>query len=202
MTTEPPTFCDESDTGFGWISAEPPWMQRASHAIASNGGVWLIDPVDFAGLDDRVRTLGEPRGVIQLLDRHRRDAASVATRLGVPQLVTPQDVPDSPFEMITVPAIPGWRETGLWWAERQTLVVAEAVGTARYYCAPGRPLGVHPLLRMVRPPVTLLRFEPDHLLCGHGAGIHDDTTATLHGAVRRSRRELPALLPRLLTARR
>ena len=41
------TFCDESDGGFGWIAPEPPWMQRASHALAADGGVWLVDPTDF-----------------------------------------------------------------------------------------------------------------------------------------------------------
>ena len=70
-----PIFCDESDGGFGWISPEPAWMGRASHALAADGGVWLVDPVDFAGLDERVRSLGEPRAVLQLLGWHNRDCA-------------------------------------------------------------------------------------------------------------------------------
>jgi len=195
-------FCDESDDGFGWIAAEPTWMGRASHALAASGGVWLIDPVDVAGLDERVATLGEPRAVLQLLGWHHRDCAAVAARLGVPHLVCPVDVPGSPFEAIRVPGIPGWRETALWWAERRTLIVSEAVGTVRYYRAPGRVLGIHPVLRAFRPPRTLLRFEPEHILCGHGAGVHDGATEALRTAVGHARRDLPAALPRLVAARR
>ena len=44
--------------------------------------------------------LGEPAGVVQLLDRHNRDCAAVAAELGVPHLVVPDAVPDSPFEAI------------------------------------------------------------------------------------------------------
>lgn len=196
------TICDESDAGFGWISGGPLGMERASHALLAAGGVWLVDPVDFPGLDERVAALGEPRGVLQLLDRHTRDCAPVAARLGVPHLVTPSEVPGSPFTMFAVPAVPRWKETALWWEERRTLVVTEAVGTARYYRAPGRPLGVNPLLRLFRPPTVLLAYEPEHLLVGHGAGLHDDVPAVLAETVRRSRRDLLRVAPRILGARR
>ena len=151
MTTAP-IFCDESDGGFGWISREPAWMARASHALAADGGVWLVDPVDFAGLDERVRSLGEPREVLQLLAWHHRDCASIAARLGVPCIVAPTEVPGSPFETIRIPGVPGWRETALWWPGRRTLIVSEAVGTVRYFRSPARALGVHPVLRLFRPP--------------------------------------------------
>jgi hypothetical protein len=196
------TICDESDAGFGWISPEPPWMGRASHALVEGGGVWLVDPVDVPGLEDRVGALGEPRGVLQLLGRHTRDCARLAARLGVPHLVTPSTVPDSPFALFPVPGVPGWKESALWWAERRTLVVSEAVGTTRYYRAPGRPLGVHPLLRLLRPPTVLLGYRPEHLLVGHGAGLHEDAAEALVEAVKRARRELPRTVPRMLGARR
>jgi len=195
-------ICDESDDGFGWISAEPDWMGRASHALAAGGRVWLVDPVDFAGLDDRVRSLGEPAGILQLLAWHHRDSATIAARLGVEHRVAPAVLPGTPFEAVRIEGVPGWRETSLWWPERRTLVVAEAVGTARYYCSPGQPLGVHPLLRVVRPPRVLLRFEPEHILCGHGPGVHEGAADALRNAVRRARRELPAVLPRIVAARR
>jgi hypothetical protein len=101
-----------------------------------------------------------------------------------------------------VPAVPGWAETALWWPERSTLVVTEAVGTASYYRAPGRAVGVNPVLRLLRPPTALLRYRPDHLLVGHGAGLHEDTAAALEHAVRRSRRDLPRVVPRLFAAGR
>jgi hypothetical protein len=195
-------LCDESDTGFGWISPAPDWMARASHALAADGRVWLIDPVDFGGLDDRVRLLGDPAGVLQLLGWHHRDSAAIAARLGVAHLITPDAVPDSPFETTRIAGIRGWRETALWWPEERTLIVAEAVGTVRYYCAPGRPLGIHPFFRVFRPPSALLRFEPDHILCGHGPGLHADAAKTLRDTVDRARRDLPVVLPRIAAARR
>ena len=33
------TFCDEALWGFGWIAAEPAFMQRVSHALLADGGV-------------------------------------------------------------------------------------------------------------------------------------------------------------------
>jgi hypothetical protein len=195
-------ICDESETGFGWIAPTPSWLERASHALAADGGVWLVDPVDFAGLDERVAALGEPRAVLQLLGWHTRDCATVAARLGVPHLVTPAAVPGSPFTAFAVPGIPRWQETALWWPGRKTLVVSEAVGTARHYCAPGQPLGVHVFLRLPRPPVVLLGYEPEHLLVGHGAGLHGNAAPALEEAVRRSRRDFLPVMPRVLGARR
>jgi hypothetical protein len=199
---EPLRICDESEMGFGWISGPRDWMERASHALVMDGGVWLVDPVDFAGLDERVRAFGEPRAVLQLFGRHGRDCARIAARLGAAHLVTPAEVPGSPFELFRVPGGPGWHESALWWGARRTLVVGEAVGTARYYRAPGRPLGVHPLLRFLRRPAALLGREPEHILVGHGAGLHEDVPAALSEAVRHARRDLPRVVPRLLTTGR
>ena len=193
------TFCDEALWGFGWITAEPRFMQRASHALlAEDGGVWLVDPVDFPGLDERVRALGRPAGVIQLLDRHRRDCAPVSARLGVPIWITPPAVPDSPFEAVEVRRSRRWQEIALWWPQRRVLVVAEAVGTVRYFCAPGEALGIHPLLRLT-PPRALLGYEPEHVLVGHGAGVNEHAATALHDAIRHSRVNALRVIPRLLT---
>ena len=51
-------YCDETDFGFGWIASEPELLQRASHALAVEGRVWLVDPVDGPGIEERVRELG------------------------------------------------------------------------------------------------------------------------------------------------
>ena len=86
---------------------------------------------------------------------------------------------------------PLWREAALWWPERHALVVADALGTASYFLAPGERLGVHPLLRLF-PPRALARFEPEHLLCGHGEGIHGpEATSALRETLRSSRRRTP-----------
>jgi hypothetical protein len=66
-------FVDEIGFAFGWIAPEPRFMQRASHAVAAHRCVWLIDPVADESALGRARELGEPAGVVQLLDRHGRD---------------------------------------------------------------------------------------------------------------------------------
>ncbi|MGH3034208.1 MAG: hypothetical protein ACRDON_06570, partial [Gaiellaceae bacterium] len=57
-------LCDEWESGFGWIAPKPALLERASHALAADGRVWLVDPVDGEGVEERVRGLGEPAGVI------------------------------------------------------------------------------------------------------------------------------------------
>jgi len=195
------TVVDESDAGFGWVAAEPDWMARTSHALAADGRVWLIDPVDFPELDDRVRALGDPQAVLQLVPWHNRDSAQVARRLGVTHLVAPTQLDGAPFQTIPIRGIPRWRETALWWPEQRTLVASEATGTVRYYRAPSRRLGIHPFLRL-RPPHVLAGFEPEHILCGHGDGVHADAAGALREALDNALRDVPAVAPRVLTARR
>jgi hypothetical protein len=193
-------FCDElgsgvgSRWGFGWIADEPAYMQRASHALADRGRVWLVDPVDVRDLDERVSALGEPAGVIRLMKRHERDGSALAERFGIP-LLAPGVGPieGAPFEVVRAVDAPGWRETALWWPERSVLVVADVLGTARYFLAPGERLGVHPLLRLL-PPRSLAAFEPEHVLCGHGEGVHSDAAGALCEAIASARRRTPRWL--------
>lgn len=188
-------FCDELPFGFGWIAATPGYMQRASHALVDEGRVWLVDPVDVEELDERIRAVGEPVGVIQLLDRHGRDCAALAERYGVPLHRLPfSGVIGSPFDVRRSVDLPRWREAALWWPARRTLIVADALGTASYFLASGERLAVHPLLRLV-PPRSLAGLEPEHVLCGHGEGVHGvEATAALVGALSTSRRGIPRWL--------
>ena len=193
----------ERDWGVGWIAAEPAFMQRACHALAHDGGVWLIDPVDGDGLEERIAPLGEVRAVLQLLDRHGRDGGALARRHDVPLLATPFDrVAGAPFEPIAVLRRRRWSETALWWPERRALVVAEALGTAPYFPAPGARVGVHPALRLT-PPRPLAGFDPEHLLVGHGPPLlGGDVPGAVRSAIERSRREIPRWLAGLPRARR
>lgn len=185
-------FCDELDFGFGWIADDDP-IRRASHALVAGGGVWLVDPVAWPEAQRRALELGEPRGVIQLLDRHGRDTVELAQQLRVPHHRVPEGVDGAPFELLRVVGLRVWREVALWWPERRTLVVADALGTAAYFRAPGEQLGVHPGLRL-RPPRSLRRVFPEHVLCGHGEGVHVDASHALHEALRTARRRLPAAI--------
>jgi hypothetical protein len=191
---------DEIVDAFGWIQEEP--MQRTSHALAADGRVWLFDVIDDPELDARVRELGEPAGVVQLLDRHTRDCAAVARRLGVPHHIVPQRLAETPFELRPVVRLRWWREVALWWPERRILLVADALGTTPVFRAGAEPAGLHPILRLW-PPRSLSGLEPDHLLVGHGEGVHHHPAA-LGSALRTARRRLPRVLfelPRELRGR-
>ena len=175
-------ICDEMPFGFGWITPDPKFMQRASHALKTEHGVYVIDRVDEPGTADRVR---EPAGVIQLLDRHGRDCWRFADRLGVPLHRTSfAGIPGSPFQVIRISRLPFWKEVALWWPEQRVLVTADALGTPDSYRAPDEAVAVSPLLRLL-PPRRLADLDPEHVLCGHGPGIHGP-------AARRARRRTPA----------
>jgi hypothetical protein len=189
---------DESDDGFGWSIDE--FMRRSSHALVARGSVWLIDPVDTPELEERVRALGEPAGVLQLLDRHERGCAAWAERLGVPHLRAWESLGGAPFEALRVRSSRWWREVALWEPSSRTLICADALGTIGYFCAPGEPIGLHPLVRPL-PPRALGRVSPERILCGHGAGLHDDASAALQEALRTARRRLPALAWRIVRRR-
>jgi hypothetical protein len=183
------TWTDEWDGGFGWQTRER--IPRTAHALLAGGRVWLIDPVDVDGLDARVRVLGRPGGVLQLLDRHNRDCASVAERLRLPHLRAWEGLGDAPFAAVPVRSARVWRESALWEPETRTLVCADVLGTLPTFCAPGERLGWHPLVRPL-PPRSLTALRPDRVLVGHGEAVLDGASEALQEAVARGRRRLPA----------
>jgi hypothetical protein len=189
-------FCDDlGSDGFGWIVEEA--MTRTSHALASEGEVWLVDPLDWPDAIDRALTLGEPAGVIQLLDRHDRSCAELAARFGVPHVVAPLVLPGTPFGFVGVMQRRHWRESALWWPETRTLVTADALGTNRFYTGGTAPIGVHVFLRLT-PPKALGGLDAERILVGHGEGIIGPSAAdALRQAVQSSRRRLPGVLLRM-----
>jgi hypothetical protein len=184
-------FIDEFDNGFGWIDDD--FVERCSHALVADGRVWLIDALNGDGVEERVRAAGEPAGVIQLLDRHNRNCAKLATKLSVPHHTVPQQ-PLGPFVFRPVRLSRSWKEVALWWPERRVLACGDALGTARYYRAGVERLAVHPFLRLRPPRDTFAGLEPAAILCGHGPGVFEDADATLREALRTARRRIPAQL--------
>jgi hypothetical protein len=179
-------LCDDlGSRGFSWVADEP--LTRTSHALAAAGQVWLVDPVDWPEAIERAASLGRVVGVLQLLDRHNRDSAAIAERLAVPHLEVPAMLPGTPFEVIEVRRWRGWQEIALWWPEPRILVVAEALGTNPFFSIGDDQVGVHGLLKLT-PPRVLGSYEPEHLLVGHGEGIHGpEATVALRAALSRSR---------------
>lgn len=206
---------DRFDGGTGWIAYPDEGMQRAGHALVTNddsgeADVWLVDPVDVPDLDSLLAGLGTVRGVVLLLDRHRRDGAGIANRhdvsvwlprffdgvaekLDAPVERFRHDLADSGFTVHEVVDNRFWQEAFLHDRDRGILVVPEAVGTGDYFLAGDERLGVHPVLRL-KPPSGLSRLDPEHVLVGHGEGVHEDATAALEDAIRGSQSRTPALV--------
>ena len=183
--------CDEFEHGFGW--REEGFLERTSHALVADGYCWLVDPLAADAFEERVRASGRPAGVIQLLDRHKRDCAEVAERLGVPLHVVPfAGIAGSPFTFVRASRVPRWKEVALWWPEARVAVFADAIGTASYFRARGERLAVHPFLRLLPPRAMARALSPRHVLCGHGEGVHgDEAAALLDEALATARRRIP-----------
>ena len=190
-------MCDDrGGRGFSWIADDP--MTRTSHALAADGQVWLVDPVRHPPALERAVTLGAPQAVLQLLDRHNRDCAALAAELGVPHIVAPEALDSTPFEVVPVRRSRNWNEIALWWRAERTLVVAEAIATNRFFTGGRERAGVHLLMRLSPPREALGRFEPEHLLVGHGEGIHGpEATDALRQSLATARTGLLHLLPRI-----
>jgi hypothetical protein len=180
--------------GITWI--ERSGTVRSAHAVVSDGRYWLIDPFEDGAALSAAAQLGEPAGVLQLLDRHNRDCESLARRLGVTLLRLPDRTPNAPFEVIPMISRMGWREIGLWWSAQSTLIVAEAVGTAPAFSL-GRRAGVHPLLRLTPPRRPLSIYAPERLLVGHGEALESGASAALKDALDHARSDIPRLLVKL-----
>lgn len=198
---------DRWDGGMSW-TIEGDRMHRTSHALVDGSDVWLVDPVDAPDLDEELAELGDVKGVVVLLDRHKRDSAAVATRHDVPvYLPAPLSVvaddlrcktevfagaiPGTGYRTITLTNNSLWREVALYDDESATLVVPEALGTADALTASDERLGVHMALRLFPPKEALGGLRPERILVGHGEGIFDDAAVALRDALRSSRRNAP-----------
>lgn len=203
------------DRGFGWMAHPEEFMQRTSHAIASDQGVWLVDPLDMDGLGALLDEHGPVAGVVLTLDRHRRDAATLASEhevaihtpealmgsvrtMDVPITTTDRFAAVTGFDAIPVVSVPGWREYALYDRVGGTLICADAIGSASYFLGPGKRLGVHPMLRIRPPRDALGSITAERVLTGHGPGVLEDGTNALHEALADARREAPFVYARML----
>ncbi|WP_135830401.1 hypothetical protein [Halorussus halobius] len=200
---------DRWEGGVGWIANPEETMARASHALATDAGVWVVDPVDAPGVDDLLDEYGEVAGVVVLLNRHYRDADEFARRHDVPVYVPSWfdrvadldaplrrfegRLPDTDYRLVDVVDSFGWEEAALYDDESGTLMVAECVGNAPYFTTAGERLGVHPMLRLT-PPAALRGRRPERVLVGHGPGVLDDAPGALADAIDGARRRTPKLL--------
>lgn len=194
----------EDDAGFGWMAFPGEAMRRASHAFATDDGVYVVDPVDVPDLDEHLEALGDVAGVVLTLDRHERDSAAVAERHDVPVFVpeffgrTDLGVETKPlrgslarFAVIPVVNRSFWNEIALWDADSGELWVSEVLGTSSYFVTGENDLGVHPMVRGFPPRKQLGDLTPSAIYTGHGRGVSTGATAALQQALADSRRRMP-----------
>jgi hypothetical protein len=188
----------EWEDGFSWIPYPDERPRRACHAIATESGVWVVDPIDVEGLDDRLSDLGTVAGVVVLLDRHTRDAAAVARRhnvsvhmpewmeLGAEKLegeaeLLTESLPETSFDLHRLIDTDDWEEAILYSEQMNALVVPEAVGTSPGFRPDGEALGVHPGLD--ESPTRLANWSAERILVGHGESVHENGTEHLEAAL-------------------
>lgn len=203
-----PPVVDEWEGGFGWIARPSEPLQRASHAIRSGDGLWLIEPVDAQGLDEVLSEFGAVAGVVVLLDRHARDAVEIARRHDVAVHVPAWmdrladridaateridgELGETGFGIHRTVDLPLWHEAALIGDGGDTLVVGDALGTVDYFLAGSEPLAVHPLLRLAPPREAFGEFAPERVLVGHGTGVLADGAAALEPALATARWRAP-----------
>jgi len=215
--------------GVSWIAHPDEGMRRASHAIAvgdesdttageqpaGDAGVWVVEPVDADGLDDLLAEYGTVAGVVVLAELHRRDAAEVANRHGVPVYVPDVvgwqadriDAEAVVFEgslpgttLRAIPVLDGspWCEAVLHDPESGTLVATEVLVTSDRTTGPGERLAVGPYARLVPPRAELGDLHVERVLVGHGEPLLADAGAALDHALSNSVRGIPAYLVRHL----
>ena len=206
--SEPPVFdrdpsegadiTAEFDNGVSWITHPEERGKRASHAIATDEGVWIIDPLDAPNVDEHIGSLGEVAGVLVLMCWHARDAEQFAERYDVAVhapawLDRVDDLIDAPIERYSLSPAPSfrtiacrpfpmWQEQFLYHEPGGTLVIPDSLGTTDPFLVSDQRLGLE-LLRRLKPPTQLSGLEPKRILVGHGEPITEDAPAALADAL-------------------
>lgn len=187
--------------GLSWMAHPDERMRRASHALVTGDEVWLVDPLDANGLDERIAGLGEVAGVVVLTNSHGRHADRLAQRHGVPIHVPAcfdenahpvatfdasvetfdDELADTGFELVWEKDGKGWMEGALYHPDRRTLVVPDALMTSLFARREGR-LEVFPPFQFSPPRAALGRLTVDRVLVGHGEPVFEDAGAALAAA--------------------
>jgi len=208
---------DEWDGGVGWLVHPEESLRRAGHALRTDAGLWVVDPLDVPGLDDLLAEWGEVTGVAVLSSWHARDAGRVAARHGCPVSLPgglkrvadrlPDDVAvrrlpgrlgDSDYRLLPTAPLPTWQEAACYRERDGTLLVPESLGTAHTFTVGDERLGVS-LYRRHDPPTEFGNRPVERVLVGHGEGVFEDAAAALADALAGSRRRLPRALAAHLT---
>ena len=183
---------DEIADGFGWIGEE----RAAPHVACARGRRTrlAVRPSRATGVDERVRALGEPAGSSSCSTATAATAPRWPQRLGVPHHVVPGELPGTPFGSGPCCGSAGggrWRSGGRNAASsssrtRSARSRSSAPAPSRRACTRSSGCG-----RRARCAAS----APDHLLVGHGEGIHGHAAGR---AVDAALRTVPPAAPRWL----
>lgn len=214
------TIVGRWEDGFSWMAHPETTMRRASHALAVDRDVWLIDPLDAEGLDSELDGLGDVAGVVVLTNSHGRHADRLATRHDVrihvpgcfdhdthpvngfeaPVEFIDDELADTGFELVWEKDGRGWKEGALYHPDRGTLVVPDALMTALFAGREGR-LEVFPFFRFSPPREGLGDRHVERVLVGHGEPVleeaQDALAMALDGAGGRAPTAIARSLPTL-----
>lgn len=186
------------DSGISWFAHPEEDAMRGSHALATESGVWVVDPLDADGLDDRLSDLGEVAGVVVSHDRHTRAAEAIAARHDVAVYVphwmdlTREKLDDDPepleaglpgtnYEIHRLVDTDEWEEAVLVNETGGTLIVMETLGTLPGFREGDDGVGIHPALDEA--PEGLADYRPERILVGHGESIYEDAATQLASAL-------------------
>lgn len=204
------------ERGLTWMAHPDERMRRASHALAIDDEVWLVDPLDAERLDEELATLGTVTGVVVLTNSHGRHADRLARHHDVaihvpasfdedaepvrsfdaPVEFFEEELADTGFELVWEKDGRGWKEGALYHAGRRTLVVPDALVTALFTKEEGR-LEVLPFFRLSPPCDSLGGLTVDRILVGHGEPVVENAQGALDEALSGARRgAIPAIIAR------
>lgn len=198
---------DRWEAGLGWLAHPDEGGRRTSHAVRTrDGDVWLFDPLDAPGLDERLAALGPVAGVAVFTDYHARDAGRLAERHGAPVTVPHwlrriDDRVDVPVERTAGPiagfdlrqARPlfAWREAIAYRPWDGTLYVADYLSSHEKFCVGAERVGM-PTVSRLRPPRRLFGdLTPERIVFGHGTGRFEDAAGALDDALAGARGRFP-----------
>ncbi|ERH11240.1 MAG: hypothetical protein J07HX64_03024 [halophilic archaeon J07HX64] len=208
----PPTAAErvlDWDCGVSWVAHPSETGRRASHALETEEGVWLVDPLAATDLGDLLDPLGPVVGVAVCSSWHARDAGVLARRHDVSVHVPAwmdrvAERVDAPVERYTLtPAesfrvlpcrpFPLFQEVFLFHEQTGTLVVPDSLGTVDHWRLGAERLGMPPF-RRPQPPVQLRGLNPERVLVGHGSGVTERAPEALETALSGVRRSTPRAL--------
>jgi hypothetical protein len=200
---------DRWEGGFGWVSHPDEAGTRVSHAVRSADGIWLFDPLDAPGIDDRIADLGGVAGVAVFSDYHARDAGTFARRYDVPVTVPNwlsrvSDRVDAPvervddrlagFDLAPVRPLHAWRECVAYRDADRTLYVPDYLSSHEKFTVGDERIGMPSLSRLDPPREAFAGCEPDRLIFGHGEGIFEGASGALADCLDGARVRFPRAL--------